>query len=450
MSDRPTIYALSSGAGVAGVAVLRISGPGARDALRVMTGNLPPPRTARRVRISDPVDRRHLDDGLALYFPGPHSYSGEDVVELHVHGGRAVVGAVLAALGRLPGFRLAEPGEFTRRAFLAGKLDLTEAEGLADLIAAETEAQRRQALEVAGGALARLYGDWRHRLIAAMALVEAGLDFADEADVSEGTLAEARPQVQGLLAEIHAHLDDGRRGEILREGLVVVLAGPPNAGKSSLLNALARRDVAIVSPEPGTTRDIIEARLDLGGFPVLVSDTAGLREGGGVGAVEQEGVRRALERASRADLVLWLIDPLSPVIEPPAGLGASAKVIAVVGKADLVREVRGLGALPKAAHRVSCRTGDGLPGLIELLTAEARARLQGAAAGAPTLIRHRQRVLLEAAASSLARFISGDAVEAELRAEDLRSAATVLGRLTGRIDAEDVLDQVFGSFCIGK
>ena len=300
MSD--TIFALSSGPPPAGVAVIRISGPKARFGLETLIGSVPQPRSATLARIGmagDPIDR-----GLVLFFPAPASFTGEDVAEFHVHGGRAVVVAVMQVMTELDGFRPAEAGEFTRRAFLNRKLDLTEVEGLADLVAAETEAQRRQALRLAGGELRSRVEGWRERLIRARAWVEAELDFADEADVPPEAGARAMEDVSAISREIDAALDDDHRGERLREGAEIVVLGPPNAGKSSLINALARREVAIVTPEPGTTRDLVEVRLDLGGYPVTLVDTAGLRET--TGLVEQEGIRRARARASQADMVLWL------------------------------------------------------------------------------------------------------------------------------------------------
>ena len=294
MSPSDTIYALSSGAGRAGVAVVRVSGSRTRDAVMALAGPLPKPRTAALRQLQAHADAGPIDQALVLWFPGPGSYTGEDVAELHVHGGRAVIEAVLAALGAMDGLRLAEPGEFTRRAFLNGKLDLTAAEGIADLIDAETEAQRRQALRQANGALDALYEGWRTQLIEAMALLEAALDFADEGDVPDDVIAPAWAGLTGLAKAIAAHLADGRRGEILRDGFHVVLAGAPNAGTSSLLNVLARRDVAIVSPEAGTTRDVIEVRLDLGGSPVILSDTAGVRPAtdmGKAGAIACAGHR---------------------------------------------------------------------------------------------------------------------------------------------------------------
>ena len=308
MSDptRPTIFALSSGRPPAAIAVVRISGARAGEALKALGVKIPEPRKAGLARVRDPQTNEIIDEALALFFPGPHSETGEDTAELQLHGGRAVIAATLSALGQLPGLRPAEAGEFTRRAFENGKLDLTAVEGLADLVGAETEGQRRQAFRQMKGALGGRAEEWRQKLIRALALVEARIDFSDEADVPEDLLGPALAMARELTAEIEAALADERRGERLREGLVVAIAGPPNAGKSTLLNRIAQREAAIVSPHAGTTRDVIEVHLDLNGWPVTLLDTAGMRETGD--PVEMEGVRRARARAGAADLVLWVVD----------------------------------------------------------------------------------------------------------------------------------------------
>ncbi len=451
MSETDTICALSSAAGRAGVAVVRVSGPQAVAMAQALAGAQLRPRRAALRSIRDPRSGEEIDCGIVLTFPAPRSFTGEHVSELHVHGGRAVVAGVLDALVAL-GCRLAEPGEFARRAFDNGKIDLTQAEGIADLIEAETEAQRRQAVRQAKGITARLYEDWREQLIGALALMEAAIDFADEADVAPDTQAQVRERASALMDQISAHLDDGRRGEILREGFQVVLAGPPNAGKSSLLNALARRDVAIVSPEAGTTRDVIEVRLDLDGLPIIVSDTAGLRAA--EGAVEREGVRRTLARGRDADLVIWLMEAGSVAVEPPAALTETGSALQpVLSKVDLAGDATAIeaGLLGHGATKslaVSAVTGVGLAALVARIAELARARLQPGEAPVVTQARHRQA--LQACQQALATFLDGDMTQPELRAEDLRHAAQALGRITGRIDAEDVLDQVFGRFCIGK
>src|SRR5580692_10176978 len=313
MADRSTIFALSSGRPPAAIAVVRVSGPRAGAALEKLIGRIPEPRKAALARVRDPATAEVIDEALVLWFPAPHSETGENVAELQLHGGYAVVAAVLDALGSLEGCRLAEAGEFTRRGFENGKLDLTEVEGLADLIAAETSAQRRVAYRQLKGLIGNQAEAWRRRLIEALALVEARIDFSDEADVPEELIKPALYAAQQLRSEIAASLADGGRGERLRDGLVVAIAGPPNAGKSTLLNRLARREAAIVSPYAGTTRDVIEVHLDLGGYPVTLLDTAGIRDS--PEPVEQEGVRRARERAAAADLVLWVIDPSAGGLE---------------------------------------------------------------------------------------------------------------------------------------
>ncbi len=392
-----------------------------------------------------PSDGAILDEALVLFFPAPRSETGEDVVELHTHGGRAVVAAVLAELGKIEGLRMAEPGEFARRAFENGKLDLVGIEGLADLISAETEAQRAQAVRQAAGEQSRLYEGWRQDLLQALALAEASLDFSDEADVAANAYAKAVAAAAGLKSLVDAHLADGHRGEILREGFRVVLAGPPNAGKSSLLNALARRDVAIVSPEAGTTRDALEVRLDLGGYPVFVTDTAGLRTP--QGAIEAEGIRRSLGHIKQAQLVLWLVECTGGPAEPPEDVRAlGAPIRPVISKGDLV--CRTVPGLTPDTLRVSARTGRGLPELIRTIGEAAAGALSGSPA--TVITRERHRLALEEVSGSLAAFAASDPSRPELGAEEIRQAANALGRLTGRIGVEEVLGAIFGNFCIGK
>lgn len=446
MTSRTTIFALSSASGRAGVAVIRVSGPHAGMVLDVMAAKRPKPREAAGRKIVNPTTGELLDRGVVIWFPAPRSFTGEDVAELQLHGSVAVVRAVLAALSLFPDCRPAEPGEFARRAFSNGKIDLTQAEGLADLIDAETEGQRRQALRQAQGALSSLYESWRQSVIEAAGLVEASIDFSDEADVAMDAFTQGRSIVRALERQIRRHLADGHRGEILRSGFQVVLAGPPNVGKSSLLNALARRDAAIVSEEAGTTRDVIEVRLDLGGLPVVVSDTAGIRETDA--AVEREGIRRSLARAGDADLVIWLTDIHAPEPNLPLELRDMAdRTLLVVNKSDLAPDA-GQPVLPDDMVAVSVKTGAGLDVLTERLAAIAEDRISPG--DAPALTQDRHRRLLEQVAEDLDAFLAGDANHCELRAEDLRRAAVAIGRITGRIDVEDVLDQVFGRFCIGK
>jgi len=442
-----TIYALSSGPGKAGVAVIRVSGPQAGHVLRRLTGVITRPRFVSLKAVRDPETGETIDRSLIIWFPGPASFTGEDMAELHVHGGRAVVEAVFTALGRFDELRPAEPGEFARRAFENGKLDLTEAEGLADLIDAETEVQRRQAVRQSSGALRSLYDGWRTRLIEALASIEAELDFSDEGDVPDEVAEASRAVIGALRDEIAAHLADKRGGEILREGLQVVIAGPPNAGKSSLMNALAQRDVAIVSAEAGTTRDVIEVRLDLGGFPVILMDTAGIREA--AGGIEQEGIRRALDRAGSADLILWLHDATDPGSAPPEPLKAESgrTLIEAVNKIDLAPQPS---EFRDGDDRIalSVKTGEGLDRLIQRLSDEVVRFADIGESPAITRVRHRRE--LERCSDALSRFLDGSFQDLELRAEDLREAATALGRLTGRVDVEDILDKIFADFCIGK
>ncbi|MGH6619006.1 MAG: tRNA uridine-5-carboxymethylaminomethyl(34) synthesis GTPase MnmE, partial [Alphaproteobacteria bacterium] len=428
-----TIYALASGAGRAGVAVIRISGPEAGDALSLLTGKpLPAARRAQRVTLTKPGTGEALDDGLALWFPAPRSYTGEDVVELHVHGGMGVIAAVLDALGGIRGLRLAEPGEFTRRAVLAGKMDLTAAEGLLDLIEADTDAQRRQALRQSGGALGRLYDGWRTRLIAALAHLEAAIDFPDE-ELPENLVRAFRGDIAALAAEMALHLDDGRRGERLRQGLMVAIVGPPNAGKSSLLNLLARRDAAIVSARAGTTRDVVEAWLDLAGFPAVVADTAGLREASD--EIEAEGVRRARQWAGTADLKIAVF---AADETPAGGLDmVDADTLVVVNKVDLgesrwKREFRGIGVF-----EMSLKSGEGVDAFLNALSGAVRDRIGAATGAAPVLTRARHREAVIVCREALARSLA--AALPELAAEDLRLAARSLGRITGAVDVEELL-----------
>jgi tRNA modification GTPase len=456
MPDRSTIFALSSGRPPAAIAVVRVSGPQAGVALEKLIGLVPEPRKAALVRVRDPANGETIDEALALWFPGPQSETGEDVAELQLHGGQAVVAGVLDALGAISGCRLAEPGEFTRRAFEAGRLDLTAVEGLGDLIAAETPAQRRQAFRQLKGLIGDRAEAWRRRLIEALALVEARIDFSDEADVPEDLVGPALHAAQQLRDEIAAILADGRRGERLREGLVVAIAGPPNAGKSTLFNRLARREAAIVSPYAGTTRDVIEVHLDLDGYPVMLLDTAGIRDSSE--PIEQEGMRRARERTAAADVVLWVVD--AGAVGEESGqhhLGSGiSEVWLVENKIDLIGKRASSGdSSPKYEckfiYSISAGQGDGVEALAAGLAGYARSFFSGAESGIVTRARHRRA--LEDTVSALDRALAEGAKTGgreELIAEELRAAATVLGRLTGRVDVEDILDVIFRDFCIGK
>ncbi len=435
-----TIFALASAPGRAGVAVFRISGPLADEVLRKLTEQeLPTERHAELRTLFDVMNGDMIDDVLVLRFVAPCSYTGENVVELQTHGGRAVISAVLAALDRLPGLRPAEPGEFTRRAVENGRLDLTQAEAIADLVDAETEAQRRQALSQLDGQLGRLYEDWRARLIRAAAWLEGAIDFPEE-EVPKAAMAESHATVEAVHQEIRVHLADGRRGEIMREGLYVAVIGPPNAGKSSLVNALAQRDVAIVSEMAGTTRDVIEVRLNLKGYPVILADTAGLREVSD--AIEAEGVRRAVARAREADLRLLVLDGSSR--HPLAGLAPE-----ILARADItVWNKFDLGGPVQEGTKISVLTNHGLQNLINILSDKAQQILENNT-GAPVLTRARHRNALKEADKALEKAIKSYQTP-ELAAEDVRLALRALGRITGRVDLEELLDVVFRDFCIGK
>ena len=435
MSD--TIFALASGAGLCAISVIRVSGPRSNAALASFCGPLPAPRRASLRKIHHPHSGDLLDQSLVLRFPGPESFTGEDGFELHIHGGLAVAAGVLAALGCCEGLRVAEPGEFARRAFLNGKLDLTEAEGLADLIEASTSAQRDQALALAGGRLRDQAQTWRSAILELQAQAEAAIDFSDEGDVPAHVWDGFATQVRTLAQSMQLALTEGRRGEILRSGFTVVLAGPPNAGKSSLMNVLARRDVAIVSSIPGTTRDLIEVSLALDGMPVILVDTAGLRDAGD--EIEQEGIRRTRARALAADLVLWLVAPGQAVDD---GVILDAPVIRIGTKSDL-------GATESEAEhslRVSARTGQGIDELLELIAERARGVLRP---DEPALMsRERHRVAIGEACEALGRI--RQEMPVEVAAEELRMAARSLASMIGLVGPEDVLGEIFSRFCIGK
>ncbi|XP_060640888.2 tRNA modification GTPase GTPBP3, mitochondrial [Anolis sagrei] len=466
-AERDTIFALSSGAGKCGLAVIRTSGPDSHSALVRLAGKAPLARTAALRRIRQPDSGETLDRGLVLWFPGPGSFTGEDVAEYHVHGGPAVVSGILNALGGLPRLRLAEPGEFTKRAFQNGKLDLTAAEGLGDLIHAETEGQRRQALRQMEGELGALYQRWSQTLTKALAHLEAYIDFSEDDNIEGGVLVQVEEAVASLAQELETHLQDGRRGERLRDGIRVVIAGPTNAGKSSLLNQLCQKPAAIVSPVAGTTRDVVEAALNLNGIPIVLSDTAGLRETGD--AVEKEGVDRARQRVLTADLVLAVLDA-AEVSQRPEQLTAllldvlpandpthSRPWLLVLNKADLLaREAKAVleaacaGMGPSPACLLSCKTGDGIGPFLQTLGERLSDLCGDPQVGSPSPTRARHRLGLTQCLDALGRFGHYRSVDLALAAEELRQARRQLGRLTGQVGSEEILTLIFQDFCIGK
>jgi len=451
LSPNQTIFALSSGRAPTAIAIIRLSGPRARVAVESLCGKIPEPRVAHLATLRN-ANHEPIDEGVVLWFPGPHSVTGEDVAEFQVHGGRAVIAAMFEALGKIEGLRPAEPGEFTRRAFENGKLDLTEAEGLHDLIHADTDRQRRQALRQLKGLLGNHARDWREQIIKASALVEAAIDFSDEGDVPDNLIGPAKERVTRLLAEIERVLAAGGRSERLRDGLVVAIAGAPNVGKSTLMNALARRDVAIVSPQAGTTRDIIEVHLDLDGYPVTLIDTAGIHDTSD--PIEQEGIRRAKARAADADLIFWLVDgradeaSINPsVVEWDEAVPNDPDRIWIIrNKLDDLVSSATKSSEGQPVFSISAKQARGLSELTDGLVQFASSHFDDEAS---LITRTRHRALLQETVDALGRALRMRE-EPELIAEELRVAIHSLGRLTGRVDVEDILDSIFRDFCIGK
>jgi tRNA modification GTPase len=439
-NDHDTIFAPASGAGRAAIAVLRISGPGCSEALKAIApGAEFPDRRAVLRTLRHPQSQEPLDRALVTLFQAPRSFTGEEMAEISVTGGRAVAAACVKALALIPGLRLAEPGEFAWRAFMNGKIDLSEVDGLADLVEAETEAQRRQAQTIAGGALSRECEAIRTSLLEAMAAIETQIDFTDVEDASDFTLESVRRAARAAIERIDRALATADSAQRLRDGFTVVIAGPPNVGKSTLMNALAGRDVAIISPIPGTTRDLIEVFLDLRGYPVILVDTAGIRESHD--PIEQEGVARARRRAETADLTLWLDDGgdnPAPSLESP--------MLLVRTKTDLNEA----GASPVGPEElaISAKTGAGVDRLLDVIADLAEERMSSREPALLTLERHRRG--FQDARQALASALSPDAVEPELIAEDLRRAAAAMDRIVGRIGVEDVLGEIFARLCVGK
>lgn len=437
MTFRDTIVALSSGRLPAGVAIVRVSGSKTRFVLETILGDVPPSRAATYATLKR-TDGSILDRGLALFFPAPASFTGEDVAELHVHGGRAVVAATLEELCSIDGIRLAEAGEFTRRAFLNGKMDLLQTEALADLIAAETEGQRRFAARNVEDAQGQLYEAWRSRLIRSRAMLEAELDFADETDVPGSVSGQVWAGISALAREVKQQIEGYARAEVIRDGFEVTIVGAPNAGKSSLLNALVSRDAAIVSDEPGTTRDLVEVAMDIGGIKVVLTDTAGLREG--AGKVEQIGIQRALARAKAASLVIYVEDMAQPAVAEPSFSGTA--ILRVGSKLDLV----GARLSKRYDLTISARSGAGVPELLDEIGRRAAEAAGGLGDVLPSRARHKE--LLVRTHEHLLESLEDR--DLELRAEALRLASDALGRITGAVDVEDLLDVIFSEFCIGK
>jgi tRNA modification GTPase len=462
-----TIFALSSASGKAGVSVIRVSGPKAWNSLSILTEgqSQPSPRQTKLMylsySVSGEIEASHIDQAMVIGFKSPASFTGEDVIEYHCHGSPAILEEMLSTLAQMEGHRMANHGEFTRRAFDNGKLDLTEAEAIADLIDAETKAQKEQALSQMGGALSTLYNDWAEDLTRALAYIEAIIDFPDE-DVPDTETAKATPAIKKLQGEIGAHLNDDRRGERLRNGLQIAVIGAPNAGKSSLVNALSGRDVAIVSDMAGTTRDVIEVHLNLGGYPVILADTAGLRpellkgqiDQKGQDGIESEGIRRALDRAKSADLRVLMFDASAQELDAHTLDLVDEGILILVNKIDLNGDARNLFHVKQNRLKkdmkplfISTKTGEGLDKFITVLSNKIATQMS-VSRETPSLTRQRHRNHLEECLTSLEEALRQS--QPELMAQDLRFAVNALGRITGRVDVEDLLDVIFKDFCIGK
>lgn len=434
-----TIYALASGQGRAGIGVVRVSGPRALESLARLTPDNFPPRRAVLTKLINPFDGSFIDEAIVITFHPPQCYTGEPTVEYNIHGGKAVRESLFLALSQMEGHRLAEAGEYTRRAFENGNLDLTQAEAVADLIHAETEAQKQLALSQMGGALSNLYQSWANDLVKALAYAEAQIDFSEEDLTDDEVKSHITPVLTRITDAIQSHLDDGNRGEILREGIKIAIIGAPNAGKSSLMNALAKRDVAIVSDTAGTTRDVLEVHLDLKGYPVTLYDTAGLREQTD-DKIEIEGIQRAQAKANEADFKILLFDGTQDLDEQTLSFNDEKSFI-VINKMDLS---------PNPCNdyiTISCKTGEGIDTLINNVSRET-VKLFDDIQSSPSLTRARHREALMEAQDNIDCALNG--FSPDMIAEDIRMTVRSIGRITGRIDVEDLLDIIFRDFCIGK
>jgi len=436
-----TIYALASAHGRSGIAVVRVSGPQAFESLTAISSENFKPRVATLAKLVNPDNALLIDEAIVITYHPPRSYTGEETVEYNIHGGKAVRESLFDFLSKQDGHRLAEPGEFTRRAFENGNLDLTQAEAVGDLIHAETEAQKQLALNQMGGALSNLYQSWAQKLVRALAYAEAQIDFSDEDLPEDEVKSHVLPVLSDVSSQIENHLNDGNRGEILREGIKIAIIGAPNAGKSSLINALAQRDVAIVSDMAGTTRDVLEVHLDLGGYPVTLYDTAGLR-GETDDTIEQEGIKRAQAKAQEADFKILMFDGTKECDEETVSL-IDQKSFIVMNKKDLSSQA------PQDDKKlyISCDTGEGIDDLIKHVSRETSAIFYDIQSS-PSLTRARHREALEEATDYITR--AKDGFSPDLIAEDIRMAVRAIGRITGRTDVEDLLDIIFKDFCIGK
>jgi tRNA modification GTPase len=442
MTSSDTIFALSSGAGMAGIGVIRVSGPKAGDVLYALTGDVPRPRFAVLRKLADPSRTDIIDQCLVLWMPAPASATGEDIAEFHVHGSAAVIDRLFTVMAALPQVRMAEPGEFMRRAFANGKLDLIEIEGLSDLLHAKTEEQRKLAIHHAMGGASSVYERWRGELLDILAYLEAAIDFVEEDGVAETALTRVRPRIGALTETLVAALREADKAGLVRDGVRIVFCGPPNVGKSSLLNAIAQREAAIVSPHPGTTRDVIEVPVVLAGVPVILTDTAGLRDGT-TDEIEKIGIARARSAADAADICVWLSAcDVADLAIPPAGA-----ILRVTTKADLP-SATSIHIRNESAVLVSATTGQGIAELVEVI--ESRVRLLCGQTGHAVVVRNRHRAAVADSIRMLNESLTFDSTQLEFTAERMREAAVCLARVTGRIDVEDLLGKIFGEFCIGK